>query len=61
MASRPHRLLAVGLVLVVLAGVHWIWLASTDRETASAFGSFTGAALVVICSLVWLVIDRNKS
>ncbi|KAA3638022.1 MAG: hypothetical protein DWP92_06870 [Armatimonadetes bacterium] len=61
MSDRPRRLLVVGMTLAILAGVHWIWLASTDRDTASAFGSLTGAALVILGALLWAAVERNKS
>ncbi len=55
------KLLAIGLVLGVLAGLHWIWLKSTDRDTTTVFGSFTGAVLVILFALGWAAIDKNKS
>lgn len=61
MSRMQKKLLAIGLVLGVLAGLHWIWLASTGRETTTALGGLTGAVLVILFALVWAAIDKNKS
>jgi len=54
------RLLAIGLVFLVLSSAHWIWTASQGYETSYARGSFTAGVLVTGFALIWMRRERNR-
>ncbi len=55
------RLLAIGLVFLVLPSAQWIWAASQGYGTNFARGSFTGGVLVTGFALVWMYRERNET
>ena len=59
--SRSVRLLVAGLVTLLLASIHWLWLVANGSDTTWAFGSFTGAMLVVVFSIAWIARERVNS
>ena len=57
----PVRLLAIGLVFVVLSSAHWIWAASQGYETNFPMASFVGGVLVMDVALLWMRRERNRA
>jgi hypothetical protein len=59
-SRRSVRLLAIGLVFVVLSSAHWIWAASQGYETKTAMALFVGGVLAVDIALLWMRRERNR-
>lgn len=60
-SRRPGRLLAFGLVWLVMSLAHWTWAMSQDYETGFAKAALAVGLLVTVIALIWVRGDQDRT